>query len=320
VLGRRGYRVHLIEKKKVLGGHLVQVAALPGLAEWFRVVSYRERQLRGSSEVVIMPGAGAATAEDLMDYGAEKIVLAIGAQWNDDGVGAAGRDPVPGIDSSLPGFVTPEQLFAGKAIGDNVAILDSDGYFMAVSLAELLADRGKRVTLITQFDRAAPYTDFTLEGPNLRRMMHEKAVACRVAVWVESAEARGAVALKLYDVHRDGFRRTEFPKPGVLPRRAGTVTDEFCCDTVVLCTGRRSNTRLWRDLAARRAEWEDRGISGVFRAGDCLAPRYIADAVFDGHRMGREIDSPDPQRPRAIIRERHIWGCEAWPKLGDRVL
>jgi dimethylamine/trimethylamine dehydrogenase len=61
-------------------------------------------------------------------------------------------------------------------------------------------------------------------------------------------------------------------------------------------------------------------VAGVYRTGDCLAPRYIADAVFDGHRMGREIDSPDPDRPRAIIREHRIWGGEAWPKLDDPVL
>ena len=78
--------------------------------------------------------------------------------------------------------------------------------------------------------------------------------------------------------------------------------------------------RLYRDLAARTAEWAGKGLIGVYRAGDCLAPRYIADAVFDGHRMGREIDCPDPQRPRAIIRERRIWGGETWPKLGDPVL
>lgn len=318
VLGRRGYRVHLIEADKTVGGHLRQVAALPGLAEWFRVVSYRETQLRRLTEVEMLLGTGAATADDLLNYGASKIVLATGASWNDDGLSAAGS--VPGIDAALPGFVTPEQLFAGKAMGDTVAILDGDGYFMAVSLAELLADRGKRVTLVTLFDRVAPYTDFTLEGPNLRRMMREKGIAHRVATWVESAAARPAVALRLYDVHRDGWKRTEHPKPGELPRHAGTDTEELQFDTVVLCTGRHSNTALYRDLAARRPEWASRGLRGVFRAGDCLAPRYIADVVFDGHRIAREIDSPDPQRPRAIIRERRIWGGEAWPKLDDPVL
>src|SRR4029453_17172519 len=126
---------------------------------------------------------GEVTPNDLLNYGADKVVLATGAAWVGDGTSAMGLDPVPGIDASLPLFVTPERVFAGKAIGDSVVVLDADGYFMGVSLAEMLADRGKSVTLVTPFDRVAPYTDFTLEGPNLRRMMHEKNIGHRTATW-----------------------------------------------------------------------------------------------------------------------------------------
>ena len=114
---------------------------------------------------------------------------------------------------------------------------------------------GKRVTLVTSFDRVSPYTDFTLEGPNLRRMMREKNIAARVGHWVERAEmAGGRVDLALFDVYRDGSRRTEKPQPGSLPRRAGSTVDTLRCDSVVLCTGRRSNDGLYRDLsrASRR--------------------------------------------------------------------
>ena len=101
---------------------------------------------------------------------------------------------------SLPAFVTPDQFFAGKEIGERVAVLDSDGYFMAVSMAEKLADSGRQVTLITPFDRVAPYTDLTLEGANLRRMMREKNIGYRVAHWVESAEAGAAIELSIFDI------------------------------------------------------------------------------------------------------------------------
>jgi dimethylamine/trimethylamine dehydrogenase len=319
VLGRRGYKTHLIEAEAELGGHLRNVAALPGLAEWFRVVSFREAELRRLATVEVLRGTGRATAKEILDFGCAKIVLATGARWNGDGRGAAGLDPIQGIDANLPGFVTPEQLFAGKEIGDRVAVLDSDGYFMGVSLAELLADRGKKVTLITLFDRVAPYTDFTLEGPNLRRMLREKGVVSRAGTWVERVESGSCIVLHIYDIYRDGWRRTDSPRLGALPRRAGNETEALPFDTVLLCTGRHSDNSLYRDLVGRKAEWAGQGITGVYRAGDCLAPRYIADAVFDGHRMGREIDSGDPQRPRAIIRERRIWDAETWPKLNDPV-
>jgi len=96
--------------------------------------------------------------------------------------------------------------------------------------------------------------------------------------------------------------------------------EKFVCDSVVLCTARRSNGALYHDLKSRQDDWAAHGLGGVFRAGDCLAPRYLADAVFDGHRLAREFDDPDPERPRAIIRERPLWGAEPFPKLRDRVL
>ena len=68
--------------------------------------------------------------------------LATGARWVGDGLGASGPDTIPGIDSTLDHFVTPEQFFADKPIGRRVVVLDSDGYFMAISIAEVLAERG----------------------------------------------------------------------------------------------------------------------------------------------------------------------------------
>jgi NADH:flavin oxidoreductases, Old Yellow Enzyme family len=156
VLARRGYRVHLVEAEAQLGGHLRHVAELPGLAEWARVISLRETQLARMVDVEIIRGAGVVEAEHLLDYGAAKIVLATGAAWVGDGVSSSGPDPVPGIDATRPEFVTPEQLWAGKPVGKRVAILDADGYFMAVSLAEKLADAGRQVTLVTPFDKVAP--------------------------------------------------------------------------------------------------------------------------------------------------------------------
>jgi dimethylamine/trimethylamine dehydrogenase len=65
----------------------------------------------------------------------------------------------------------------------------------------------------------------------------------------------------------------------------------------VLVTQRRSNDGLWREL---------RGLDlpALFRIGDCVAPRLIADAIFDGHRLARELDSPDPATPLPHLRER----------------
>jgi dimethylamine/trimethylamine dehydrogenase len=48
------------------------------------------------------------------------------------------------------------------------------------------------------------------------------------------------------------------------------------------------------------------GIQALYRIGDCVAPRLIADCVFDGHRLAREIDSDDPATPKPYLRERRV--------------
>jgi dimethylamine/trimethylamine dehydrogenase len=65
---------------------------------------------------------------------------------------------------------------------------------------------------------------------------------------------------------------------------------------------------LYRELKARQSEWGKNGIDNVFVIGDAEAPRIIADATFDGHRLGREIEDPDPQHQKPYKREQKVWG------------
>ncbi|HTN98818.1 MAG TPA: NAD(P)-binding protein, partial [Nordella sp.] len=81
VLGKRGYDVHLVEAKEQLGGHLRDVVRLPGLAEWGRVYDYRESQIARMPNVTVMRGTGLVTADDILNYGARRVVLATGARW-----------------------------------------------------------------------------------------------------------------------------------------------------------------------------------------------------------------------------------------------
>jgi len=65
-------------------------------------------------------------------------------------------------------------------------------------------------------------------------------------------------------------------------------------------------------------EWEQHEIQAIYHAGDCFAPGLIAQAIFEGHRIAREFESANPQRPQPWIRERQAWGHETYPKLTDR--
>ncbi len=81
----------------------------------------------------------------------------------------------------------------------------------------------------------------------------------------------------------------------------------------MLTTGRHSDDALFREVKARQNEWQDHGIKGVYVIGDAWAPKIMADATFDGHRIAREIEDQDPQYPLPYKREVISWGTAYQP-------
>jgi len=314
VLGERGYDVHLREAEAELGGHLRNVIRYPRMNEWGRVTTYRQLQLSKMKNVEVHLGVGRMTADDILAYGADKVVIATGSHWATDGLGAEGHGTLPGCDASLPNCLTPEQILAGKPIpGERVVVLDGDGHFTGVSMAELAADLGKKVTLVTNMSDPAEYSQFTMEVQNNKRMLHEKGVDILRNHWVESFQDG---KLTLFYLYRHGSALND-PEKGKMPRNESTAVTVMDVDAVILVTSRVPNHELFAELKQRRGEWEANGVQGVYKVGDCNAPRQISDAVFDGHRLGREFDSPHPQYPLPWIRERQLWGAETVPALGD---
>ena len=74
-------------------------------------------------------------------------------------------------------------------------------------------------------------------------------------------------------------------------------------------TQRVSSDTIYRDLRSAPDRLEREGITGLYRIGDCIEPRLIAECIFDGHRLAREIDADDPANPRATIRENLVLGA-----------
>ena len=308
VLGARGYDVHLREAAGEVGGNIRDVMRYPGLAEWGRVVSYREGQLDKLGCVEVHTGVGEMSADDVLAYGAEKVVLATGSRWAEDGMSGANYATIPGADASVPQILTPEQVMAGKPVGERVAVLDADGYFTGIAMAELMADQGKRVSVITHYDVVGPMHEFTAELSSLRRMMNAKGITALTGRWVERLEVENQVRVVHYDLYRGGYERAAGPVSGEAPFAPSEASENLDVDSVILVTARKANRALWDALKARQFEWAGEGIAGVYQAGDCYAPRMIAEAVFDGHRIAREFESENPQEPLPVKRERILWG------------
>jgi dimethylamine/trimethylamine dehydrogenase len=283
-LGRRGFEaVHLLEAEPEIGGQLRWVRRLPTLGDWGRIVDHRVVMLSKLHGVDVVTRRRLST-DEILDYGAAIVVVATGSHWSGEGWQASTHEPVDGADDDLPHVLTPEQVMAGKRPpGGRVAVYDAEGYFVGPGIAQVLAADGFDVHLVTSLEVVSPISDLTLEGPMLRRQLHESAVVAHRGVTVSAVEPG----------HVSG--EDEFEEPWSLE-----------ADGIVLVTQRVSDDRVYRELTSDRARLDAAGIEAVYRIGDCVAPRMISEAIFEGHRLAREIDGPHPEIALPFDRERGI--------------
>jgi dimethylamine/trimethylamine dehydrogenase len=285
VLGKRGFRrVHLVDAEPEIGGQLRWVTRLPGRGEWARLLNWREIQLSKLRNVEVLRGLR-LSAQDVREYGAELVVVATGARWAGNGLNRVTHQPIEGADAALPHILTPEQVMVeGKLVpGQRVLVYDGEGYYTAVGLAEKIAADGYDVELATCFHEVGPFLYETLEQDLLRRRMHASGIHERTGILLTSIAPGRVEATDEFD--------------GPL---------EIDVDAVVLCTHRLSNEELYLELKSDEQALAAEGVEALYRIGDCVAPQLIADCIFDGHRLAREIDAADPATPLPFLRERPL--------------
>jgi dimethylamine/trimethylamine dehydrogenase len=134
---------------------------------------------------------------------------------------------------------------------------------------------------VTTYDVVSPLSDLTLEGPLLRRQLHNKGVRFH----------RGITLHSVTDQAVEGV--DEFDDPFVVPT-----------DGLVVVTQQLSRDAIYHELVGGREALQASGIEAVYRIGDAVSPRMISEAIFDGHRLAREIDSKTPAIPLPFDRER----------------
>jgi len=274
LLGRRGYSVHVAEAREQLGGRVTLESALPGLAAWARVRDYRVNQLRKLPNVEIFRGS-AVTPDQILEFGANRVVLATGARWRRDGIGRANTTAITGLASHNERLLTPDDLMEGLVPADPIVIFDDDHYYIGAILAEKLRAMSRNVTLVTPAPLVSAWTVNTLEQYAIQRRLLEFGV--KVVTNQNIIEFDGnCVRMQCIFTSRES----------ILP--AGLL---------VPITSRLPNDQLEVALSSRSEAISEVGIKSVTSIGDCLVPSTIAAAVYDGHRYAREFDFPESDAP-----------------------
>jgi dimethylamine/trimethylamine dehydrogenase len=302
VLGKRNMSaVHLVDAEREIGGCVNWISqlghsdgkptAMPGsargLGEWKRIVNYRQIQLDKLRNVEVHTNSR-LSPEDVFSYGADIVIIATGCSFATNGLNPDTLDPIEGADTSLDWQLTPDEVVAGtKQIGRRVVVLENEDYFMGASIAQQLAGEGHDVHLVTPARGIAGFMELTLELPMLLRDLYRLGVHIHTYTMLDKIERGVCHAYNIWDPAQ---------------------VQQLEADSVVLCTARISNDALYRHLKSDPQRLEDEQINAVYVIGDAAAPRMIVESIFDGHRLAREIDSPDPATPLPFIRERRVWG------------
>jgi len=249
----RGHRVVLFERHDRLGGQAHVAASVPSRAEFFDIA--RNLIVAAHREGVDVRTGVEATVDAIRAEGPDAVILATGARparpwWAGD------EARVVDVRDVLEGRADPR---------GRVVVVDELGFHQATSTAELLADRGCSVEIVTNGMVVAQDLGITLDMETWNVKAHAKGIVQSVdlvpmGVGPAADGADGADGLELRLQHHP------------------TGTDQVrACDWVVCAVHQQPEDDLWRALDGAPFE--------VHRVGDCLAPRRAHAAVVEGNRV-----------------------------------
>ncbi len=280
-LGQRGYSVTLAEKEKSLGGRVLLESKLPGMSSYMRVVEHRIAAFQNLPNVDIYMDSE-LKAVDIIEFGADHNLVAIGSKWKHDGTGRHHRKSIPITDPNI-NIYTPDDILAGQIpLSNSVLIYDEDSYIMGGLIAEKLVCEGLNTTLMTPDPIVSSWTTNTLEQHTIQRQLLNygvKIITGRKLVAIEKTMARHACV----------YTASE---------------EQITTESIVLVTSRSPNISLWQELQTTISS-KPTQATNITRIGDCLAPSTIAQAIYSGHKFAREFgtnnNDPAPYKREQVM-------------------
>ncbi len=256
----RGHEVVLFEAARRLGGQARIAALAPNRTELDGVVSYRESELARLG-VNVRLGAH-ADARAVRAENPDAVVIATGATPRLGDVEGADLPHVIDVLSVQEPDPETERRLAGAL--NAVVVDDGSGFWETCSAAEALGKRGLHVFFVTPVRAVGGNLPTEAAGPALRRLR-----------WL---------GVEFLPMHRVSAIHPDKVSVYDAVRLAATRVleeKELAADVVVYYSGKEAVTGLAAELAGHVPE--------IHLVGDCLAPRRINHAVFEGHRVGRAL-------------------------------
>lgn len=244
----RKHSVILFEKNGEVGGQNTLAGKPAGRQEITGVVRWLLGQV-GKLDIDMRLGV-AAGIDTILEEKPDVVVVATGS--------VPKTNPFPG-EYCFPQVVNTLQILTEQVeAGEKVLLIDLDGHHQATGTAEFLADRNKKVHMVTAAlfigSALGPLQDLYLTRQRLAR----KGVTYTPDIAVLEIQGTLVKGLNVYSnefINFEGY------------------------DTVVLAAGNVADDALYHAFKGR--------VKELYRVGDCLAPRKTDMAIMEAHRVGR---------------------------------
>lgn len=249
----RGHQVAVYEKGDRLGGQVNVFRKSPRRDDFRHVAEWRERQLRRLGVQIHLNSE--VTPQVIQQTRPDAVVVATGSKLRMQSL-------IPG--AGLPHVLTPTDVLLGKADGKkHVVIIDATGYYQGTDPLEYLVAKGVRVDFVTAAPAFAPIYGGTMPMNDVPVML--QALQGKPITYHLNATVTAITPSRVEVMER--INNSEQSIQGV--------------DAVVLAIGADPVDALYRELKGKVAE--------LHRVGDCLTPRNIESATYEGHKVGRAI-------------------------------
>jgi 2,4-dienoyl-CoA reductase-like NADH-dependent reductase (Old Yellow Enzyme family) len=260
---RRGHTVVLVERERELGGQIALLKRLPGRGDWQDAIDSLATALRatGVETRLGLEADGPLLAAEQPDT----VLCATGATWDRTGFSPQrpGFKLIPGVeqDNVLDiATATWRALANANGLGTRVLVVDETGDYLPVGLADLLSAAGVEVEIVTRHPLVGHNLHATLDAPFVFPRLLAAGVRLTAQHFLAAVEGD---SVKLVDIWGGSKRR----RKGV--------------DHVVLAMLRTPDERLFRKVEGL--------FPDVRRVGDALAPRRLAEVIYEGEKVGRRL-------------------------------
>lgn len=249
VLALRGHDVTLWEKEDVLGGNLIPAAAPDFKDDYRLLLDYLKTQMR-KLEINIELGRE-ATIEKIEKFDPDVVIMATGAVHD-----------IPNIEGLREGIKTGKVVTAVDALLDVGKVAQTvvvvGGNCMGCETALYLAKHGKKVTVVKRADSVA-----------------------EDLVWGNALELMKLLDDAQVQLQTDS-RLVRISETGIDVKGDRSGNRSIAAETVVYAGGMKSVGKDFIEVL------EGKGYE-VIPIGDCIEPRKVMDAMWEGYRRGRVV-------------------------------